>query len=240
MKAVVVCAALAAVSATACVGESDVALGTAGAAALVGGWTGYIENTTFPSGSDALTVQFTSGEGSEVTGTVVFGAGPMQPPPTDPDVGYPPQAESPQVGDVAEYASAEPREGFAYTIEQSNLTDARLRFRVNGLELFAAWCALQTPVLYDSAHAEYACLPKAETSNGNTCTIDSDGDASTPQVPLDCGKLVLCVLEPVCACDASGCTADTERGSLAFDLAVEADRAEGSMGSVRVRLFRQH
>src|SRR5262245_11819732 len=127
--------ALCAASLACACGGSDVPVGQAGAAALIGDWQGYIENYQFPSGSDAIVVAVQSGQGSQIGGHVVFGAG--QPPqkPTDPNVGPPGVTHDPAKLFL-------PWEGFAYTILQSSLTDTRLRFSIKTREVFKAWCEL--------------------------------------------------------------------------------------------------
>jgi hypothetical protein len=53
------------------------------------GWTGYIENHMFPSGSDAIVLKFAADANGVVAGSIVFGMGTPPPPATDPNVGYP-------------------------------------------------------------------------------------------------------------------------------------------------------
>jgi hypothetical protein len=53
------------------------------------GWTGYIENHTFTSGSDAIALEFATDAKGIVAGTIIFGMGTPPPPASDPNVGYP-------------------------------------------------------------------------------------------------------------------------------------------------------
>jgi hypothetical protein len=219
-------------------GGSDVPVGESGAAALIGDWQGYIENFQFRSGSDAIVVGVQSGQGSQIGGYVVFGAGQPPPKPTDPNIGPPGVTK-------AEFLNPEkldlPWEGFAYTILQSNLTDTRLRFSIKNDEVFKEWCELLTP--YHDASGSYSCLPDCGAGGDGmtTCYLNfklmADGSyvcgTGVDAVPVDCTKLRFCT-SPVevggCDCTADGCTMPANsQDVLHFDLAVDSEHANGSV-----------
>jgi len=191
---------------------------------FAGNWEGYAESHTFqPSGSDRVRLVLDANG----NGTVQVGDDALLPPPTDPNVGYPPADEDP-TGPIAGsggnltggvllpvYAPQLQADGFA----------SRIQFGLKPLDYYGAWCALQTPV-YSlqncSSQASdagtilhtsygYGVLPG---QNGTT-TMDSSGnqvcavavladDCSLTWQPADCGKVKL-FDGRVCDCTATAC-----------------------------------
>ena len=102
-------------------------------------WSGYVENYTFPSGADALLLTLTRNADGGVTGHAVFGNEPLYPPPTDGSVGYP-------VADEPYGIEPMSLEGFRYPLHDGTIEQGT-RFRADLIptELYASWCALQTP-----------------------------------------------------------------------------------------------
>jgi hypothetical protein len=191
-------------------------------------WTGYVENHMFHSGSDVIKLKFATDANGIVSGTIVFGMGTPPPPATDPNVGYPPDLLSSSAfppGPLAWvfYVS----EGYSYTFDGGSLATHRLRFTTDLTQLWAGWCALQTP----AADGSGDCLPRGGgTSNGTTCALtDPNTNAS---VPVDCGKLWLCYspgFDP-CRCTATSCELASQSSDTAmFDVFFTGDTATGSV-----------
>lgn len=186
-------------------------------------WDGYIESYTSPSGSDAVRIVFDSATGDGPrTGIVVFGEGVPPPPPTDPDVGYPPGVEHGIGGDVAG-----PWEGFEYPIAEASVSGARVRVAVDLGGFYTAWCGLQTPVAQDESGEQYGCLPN--TGGGSSAEGCWYNDPITTEpVFVDCGKLFLCSQYQVCDCNAARCTSRPLQ-TVSFDFRVTGDTGTGSV-----------
>ena len=185
-----------------------------GIAAFVGEWDGYIENYQLPSGSDRVKIVLAL-EGTDLTGTVVFGTGDPPAPPTDPDVGYLSAAtEDPCV------------EAFGYSVLGAQLTSERLQFKLSSSEPWKAWCEMQTPI-EDTVNAggNYMCVPNCGTAGSDQgCYLECPDNV---ELPVDCGKLGLCQF--MCKCTADGCSVPMAPGALSFDMAVTGDKADGSI-----------
>jgi hypothetical protein len=198
---------------------ADAAVDTLGALGPVQSWTGWVENYQFPSGSDALKLSFAVDESGNLVGHITMGSGSPPPPATDPNVGYPPG--------YAPMSMPLGWEGFPFSMLNGKSTTNRLRFTMNGLEPWAGWCALQTPV-DDSGF----CLPNWGSfmnSTSNYCEMYSS-DSPPKTITVDCGKLELCNHLMVCVCSATSCTlnANGVGSGTTFDLAVAGDIASGS------------
>jgi hypothetical protein len=158
--------------------------------------------------------------GATVTGTIVFGSGSL-PPATDPNVGYPPG--------VKWWPTPPPYflgEGFAYTIVGGKLDGTRLQFGVGTTELWAAWCALQTPVPWDAT--SYDCLPNWASGGGNQGCFQTN-PMTNMTVPVDCGKLYLCdQAYQTCTCTASSCAIRSTPPDTSFDMQLGGTKADGS------------
>jgi hypothetical protein len=212
--------AVAAMAATlGCNGRGDGDVGQS-AHELVGTWTGYIENFTFPSGSDAIAITRTA-QGSGYVGSVAFGSAPSPAPPSDPDVGYPPGYDFSMLG-----GGMAPVEGFPFTLLDEAVSQPRIQFKAEPRELWKAWCELQTPVSWaPNAPSMYGCLPNCGTYYSDTsCKLVCE----TGETPVDCGKLGLCNMGMTCSCTATACTVEMY-GALSFDLFVDGEYAHGSV-----------
>lgn len=176
-----------------------------------GSWSGYAEGFLFGKASDRLRITLTS-EGS---GVLEVGEGAPLPPP-DPSLGYPPGAgrlyppRAPTSGLVP---------GFAYSINDADVDDSRLRLRLAEGELYAEWCALITPVLdgRDSTSQEesYSCIPNTGVGYFEQgCYVNAENP-----IPVDCGKLDCITL---CGCEASGCFVRNDAANILLDAALEA------------------
>ena len=205
-------------------------------------WTGYVENYTFPSGSDAVKLAFATDPAGRMVGTVTLGSGTAPPPPTDPNVGYPADLIS-QGGGPPDVDIASRRyvaEGYGYTMRAGMRTGDRLRFELNTFELWAGWCALQTPIPAtgpcDEPVCASSCLPNRGTMVGPSgCGLWNP--ATSQYDPVDCGKLALCGFGGVCTCYPWGCMVMDGGAPYAFDITlITANRAIGSMSGRSVQL----
>jgi hypothetical protein len=178
-------------------------------------WTGYIENYHFASGSDAIKLTLANDPSGQLAGSVVFGSGTPPAPATDPNVGYPP-------GFSMSSIIAEPTEGFSFAITSGSLVSNRLRFAINGFQLWEGWCALQ-PAPTDGSDM---CVPNwGGGSDGDACyQVDPAGT----RVAVDCGKVSLCFMNRVCACSPAGCVANAGM-EVTFDMFEVDGTASGSV-----------
>jgi hypothetical protein len=157
-------------------------------------------------------------------GTFEVGNAPPLPPATDPEVGYPAWVDV-RTG----YPDSEPYEGFVYALQNASLTSIRLVFSVNPNQVWAGWCAMQTPAFVPLGPGAYDCLPYGAGGYDQTgCYFGTPTDRQ----PVDCGKLALCgqiAQQHVCACDACACrSAD---GGWTVDLVRNGDRLDGTLQS---------
>ncbi len=191
---------------------------------IVGTWDGYIENLVWPSGSDALRVVIRAANASHVCGTVTFGQGTPPPPPTDPEVGYPPGYE--QGGPTPTLQDAL-FEGFPMALLEGKATEFRLQFGATSRELWKSWCELQTS--YVTSTGLYNCLPEPSEETFSPPSGCSEVTRDGTYLPLDCGKLALCLtLYPVCTCSIDGCTVPPYP-EVRFDMRITGGAAQGSV-----------
>jgi hypothetical protein len=223
-----------------CVGQTvdlTPGTGTSSSSLVAHRWTGYIEGYAPPSGSSKLTLTLNSASDGTLTGTLVFGDKPAPPPPSDPNVGYPPGSGSTPL-DPANI------EGFTYTVRNASFDGDRLRLGVSTADLWKAWCGLQQPVpagymigggsRNDSGIQDdgggleittYSCDPP---SYG---TDDTTGECLASNVRVDCGKAALCT-SMICDCTATSCTVNRSSSDVELDLALTDGRLDGSASTV--------
>jgi hypothetical protein len=207
--------------------------GAAPLSTFAGNWDGYAEATAFtPDGTDRVRLVV----GAMLTGTLEIGNQATLPPATDPNVGYPPDSDPADSSGLWE--------GFLYPIHASSTAESRLQLGLDPSDIYAAWCALETPVLWWQYQSTpdgglqnlYSCvpnwgtgpsgLPDAGAGAGPGCALfPPDGGAG---VPIDCDKLFLCDEQRVCACTATTCTArgvaaNTPINQFPIDLDVTLD-----------------
>jgi len=184
-------------------------------------WTGYIENYKFTSGSDVIKFTFGIDGTGQVVGKVYLGNGTPPPPATDPNVGYPPGYFDSY--DVSAHGHLE--EGFVYSMIGAVYSSRRLQFSFEGSELWAGWCALQTPIPGSSF-----CLPNWGGGMLGYPSSCGQTDPTGKVVPVDCGKFQLCYRELMCNCSMYACSVNpTDRYS--FDLVVsDSDASGGTTG----------
>lgn len=192
--------------------------GISGASAdLVGKWVGYVENHKFSDSTDTITLTIAS---PQIDGSVVFGQSPAPPPPTDPNVGYPPGvtfSSGPMQGPVV---------GFAYTILSPSFDGERLQFDASPNEVWKLWCEMQTPIADETNPGMYSCVPNWGFESGTGGCFQTN-PKTQQKVQVDCGKLMLCSMGSPCKCTAQGCTTDVS-GGIHFDMSVALPKADGS------------
>jgi hypothetical protein len=184
-----------------------------------GQWTGYVENFSFPSGSDAIQLSFAV-SGNGLTGTVILGQGSPPPPATDPDAPWPVGWPAPSEG----FRYARTIEGFAYTAHDIRSENQRIRFTVLLTDAYLPWCALQTT--YRDAQGNFACMPNVGWSNDGSgqCVLNT-----TPTTTVPCARIDMCVPGgTICACSAQGCVS-AEGMPTSFDIALRGGVGDGSM-----------
>ncbi|HVH45756.1 MAG TPA: hypothetical protein VM925_25560 [Labilithrix sp.] len=214
-------------------------------------WSGYVANYQFASGSDRITVTFTSPS----SGTVVFGATPATPPPVDFNVPYPPgcgaDIESPGLSAVR------CAEQIAFTMVDAKQEPDRVRFAVDVNELWTEWCNAQTLitalrwVIRDGVGVPdvFSCAGVAP-GKGGACQavialpeggpymdVPQDGGMPTPptaNTPVDCDLERTCALR--CTCSPSGCKRSAP-APITFDLHVSGNEASGrsSIGDIYLK-----
>ena len=210
---------------------------------IVGTWRGYVDNTTFRSGSSALRLDITHANSSQLCGTITFGEGSPPAPPTDPNVGYPPHTTTdPDNGRFELILRRNPghAEGFPFSIVSGRVTLPRLRFLMTVNELWRPWCELQRPFPIGGNPERFQCvpsLPSQQTSSECSFRLPDGG-----LEPVDCVKRELCSANSVCRCDPTSCTAWLPKdwtsdagaddamviGSVSFDMRAQGDQIDGS------------
>ena len=211
--------------------------------AIVGTWQGRVDDTTFRSGSNALRLDITHANSSQLCGTITFGEGSPPAPPTDPNVGYPPQTSTDTGIEILELIlrrNVGHAEGFPFRIVSGRVALPRLRFLMTVNELWKPWCELQRPFPIGSNPEQFRCapnLPSQQTGSGCSLLLPDGG-----LEPVDCVKWQLCSMSDPCRCDATGCTAwspkhwtieagvgdGTSVGTVSFDMRAQGDQIDGS------------
>jgi hypothetical protein len=227
---------------------------------LVGTWSGSIDGFQFPSGSNAVTMTLIARPDDSVAGTLVFGNLPAPPPPTNPDVGYPPGVFSCTYG-CTPHASY--YEGFPYTAHSLAFDGTELDLGIETLQVWNAWCQMQKsypiPAPTEGGAPLYGCLPPGSFNYdyiNNACTLQN----GVSNQPIDCAKGYLCSYESaysflgapsVCNCSATSCTSaalygttpGTGQSDVTFALRPTGGRMQGTtsgtFGDRGVHLSRQ-
>ncbi len=210
---------------------------------LSGTYVGYIESFSFPDGSDAVSMTLVFAGDGTVTGSITFGDGPPLPPPTDPDVGYPPGLVT-TPGMALPFEP--PVEGFAFTALQASYAAPRVRAQLDPREVWKQWCQLQTTI-YPQYNGDsdggcgalegYGCLPNA--GFGGLEDAGPDGgcgwySCQQPWTPIDCGKEALCLPNgSPCTCTATSCTVVVgTTGAVSFDMQLASGHLDGSVTGI--------
>lgn len=201
-------------------------------------WDGYAEAAVFfPDQTDRVRLTI-DGNGN---GTLEIGGQPTLPPPTDPNVGYPP-------GNSSNRENTGWFEGFLYPTHAAAIAANRIQLGINLFDVYTAWCALQTPYLWNEiplpdggTQGFYSCAPNWETGPNTAPAGGPDagpGCALTPPdggaiLPTDCEKLTLCDPgDSVCDCTAASCTSrSAQSGPSANQYFTELDAALDNTGT---------
>ena len=212
-------------------------------------WDGYGEAASFPAaGSDRVRLVL-DGNGH---GTLQLGDAGLLPPPTQAAGGYLLDPLSKAGGPLGPVF----RDGFQYPVHDARVEAGRIRFGIDPLELYGAWCALVPPVVNELAPSGYACGAEGggfnfPSGSSNTSTLAdamcvfqfaTTNPNMANSVPVDCGIYQLCVGGGVCTCTASACgshVTESIGGSLdQYEVLVDAAiDAEGTslVGTLAVR-----
>ncbi|MEP6653449.1 MAG: hypothetical protein ABJA82_08835 [Myxococcales bacterium] len=128
-------------------------------------WDGYVEAFTFRSGTDRVRVVLSpTGDG-----WLQVGDGDPVPPPSDPNIGYPPVVrENPLPAFGTSLFDA-----VAYSITGARVEAERLRFDFDFMSVYGKWCELQTLVQRFNVD-EYGCTAEASIGSAN-----ADGSCTT-------------------------------------------------------------
>jgi hypothetical protein len=211
---------------------------------------GVREAYAFPSGSTQFSLEIVASGAPDQAflhgSSLVFGSG-APPPPLDPASGYPSDVD---YADIAYFdrnivmaaghlGPLPPYEGHPYPVRElvlSNdfntdeagllIADGVLNLEFDTNELFAPWCALQTP--QPTGRGEWKCVKGNSygQSDVGECNVGFsnlspeqeaevlESGASLLREAVDCNKLFLCKIE-VCKCTDSACADDvaTRRGT---------------------------
>jgi hypothetical protein len=190
---------------------------------IEGRWAGELETGYLPSGSSRVVVDVEhAAVGEPVVASVIFGEGGPPPPPTDPETGWPvgidPQLDATPVAD-----------GFVYPSLDGTRTGSRISVDLAVTDLWAPWCALQTPHLVAESSDEAQCLPNRPwTASPFECYVEGEGD--DPDALVDCLKLTLCRRTRVCECTgADGCSPSRTGLTMRLELTIDGDTAMGTI-----------
>jgi hypothetical protein len=190
---------------------------------LEGQWTGELQTGYLPSGSSRVVVDVELARvGEPVMASVVFGEGEAPAPPTDPDLGWP-------TGIDPEGAGVPVADGFVYRSLSGTRTGDRIQVEIAVTDLWAPWCALQTPDLIADGSDEAQCLPNLPWhSSLDECYLEGEGEGE--DIPVDCLKLTLCRRTRVCTCTgADGCSPSHTGLTMRLDLTITGDTAVGTI-----------
>lgn len=188
------------------------------AADLEGEWVGTWGSEVFVTSPKTLHLVLDANH----NGTLLVGDTALAPP-TDPSVGYPPEAEADAA--VASMMIVHLYDGVTYTLQNVSVAGNALHFEVDAIAAFEPWCALQTPV-YWSVTSNYRCLENwgggVDTSTGEKQCYMTNPDTGA-RVDVDCLALYLCSvsMQTGCYCTASTCSAQNVSDQsfvVSFDL----------------------
>jgi hypothetical protein len=206
-----------------------------------GTWVGYVEAYHFADHDDHVRLTITTAPDGTADASVFLGTGAPLAPPTDPNVGYPPDywsASNPSYATSIANLPA-PVERFEFTKREVHVeAGGHVRVSFAQDEAWVAWCALQKKIYLvsdgdpDGSPPSYACCAPGALDAGGVC----DPSQTTPSDP---GKLALCTWwsespAPHCTCNASQCGIDASTGDTELDLQLGAtgDTLQGSISGL--------
>lgn len=204
-------------------------------------WSGYAQAYAFSDGTDHVYLTLDDNG----VGTMTVGDAAAPPPPTDPQIGYPPASAFGTV--TSQFPGIT---GFPYPVHAAQIQADRIQVGIDFNDLYSEWCGLQTPTaamnlldqnppsLRDPANGGYYCGPtltsdvvklERPTPDAVDCMLyEQDGTTES----VNCDWFNLCALGPVCTCSATGCTAATQpAGTPVTQYSVELDGALDASGS---------
>lgn len=200
------------------IGDGELTVDRSALSSYAAEWTGYIEAYTFMSGSDRVRVTLDE----QGNGWLQVGAGDVLPPPTDPNIGWPPVLTNLDPG-TRSLDPDKPLDGIRYPIQGARVESERIRFTIDPFDAFTTWCEMQTPLLHaNEVPAGYGCTSAAVlglAQGTNQCTTGNDNDGNP--IIVDCAKAALCFIS-VCACDQTACTSGTGQ-TVSLDAALDDD-----------------
>lgn len=101
------------------------------------------------------------------------------------------------------------------------------------MELWAQWCALQRLYLLfrdPDGGGSCSCGPNVGLSEDPTSGCTSIDPVTMKEMPIDCGKAVLCERNTPCECLATGCRGSSStEPDLTFDLTITGATADGTI-----------
>ena len=211
---------------------------------FLGTWEGNILDFYFEP-QEALKLVLSADASGVITGKLTWGDGAPPPAPQGADIPYPPGYWEQHSG-THYLGSPDPWPGFAYTIVRGAGCDTTFRFGVSTSELWQDWCALQTPI--DSGSFGWGCtlLGGSGSSNGTTCTIYGQNGQTQTYPIWKCNACGSFGMNGVCACDQSGCFANTtatETFNLTYSVSGSTEILSGpdpSCSDCTVRLERKN
>lgn len=220
------------------IGDGELAIDKTRLDSYAAVWEGYVEAYHFQSGTDRVRITIDA----MGNGTLQVGDMPLLPPPSDPDVGYPPAVAQVLHNPALNYKIYD---GIAYPLQNLRVEAERVRFSFDAHAAFSQWCALQPPQLETGTNPPwYSCVNHPNYGENDTCQATaSDGQTG---IPVDCGKAMLCGLETfVCTCDATSCATELGRAVNLMDAALDetGEHLNGTLltagTGVAIRLTRQ-
>ena len=168
-------------------------------------WDGYTQLSTFSDGSDHfhLTID------AHGHGTLLVGDSPPLPAPTDARR----RLSARRRQHVQPGQLNPPFVGFAYPLHATRVQSRRIQLAIDFNDVYARWCALQTPVS-TGTDADTGAEPSAARRRSRRSTIPRQPRPArsrswtAPAEVDDCGWLTLCSLPATtCSCTATACTA---------------------------------
>jgi len=194
-------------------------------AAYAATWDGYAEAYEFEDGSDRVRLMLDE----QGNGTLRFGNRDLIGPATSPTEYYPPQTSADQWGVVPLWKFWS---GYEYAARDTHVESERIRLNASVAELFASYCALQTPYPHAQSQSGYRCLPyyhldvnvANHTTTPGACivpatTTNSGWTQGDPVVEINCEQMMMC--NRGCTCTATACSAETSYPGLSMDAALD-------------------
>ena len=158
---------------------------------LIGQWVGRIENYQFPSGSNLVHLFIEGADDKSFCGSVTFGVGPLPPPATNPDVGYPPGVDIQLLHSTPAWHG--PYEGFNYRLSQATVSGNDIRYTIYTREAWKSWCVLQASY---PENRYFRCMPNGIGEMSREAGADGGAECalvdSSNRTVIDCDKLILC------------------------------------------------